>query len=72
MLSQNFVRCNLDLNFYMLRMINSFLLLVLYVDYLLITGCSTLVIAIVKRILNERLFTIDIYPLHLFLVLDIS
>jgi hypothetical protein len=51
LLSQNFVCCS-EPNVYMLRMTDSLLLLVLYVDDLLITGCSTSVIVVVKRILH--------------------
>jgi hypothetical protein len=54
----------------MLRMNNSLLLLVLYVDYLLITDCLTLVISTVKRILHDRFMT-DMGPLHFFLGLEI-
>ena len=50
LLSQNFARCKLDLNFYMLRMIDSLLLLVLYVDDLLIIGCS------LQQLLHSRGF----------------
>jgi hypothetical protein len=56
----------------MLRMTVSLLLLVLYVDDLLITGCSTLVIVAVKRILHERFLMTDIGLLHFFLGLGIS
>jgi hypothetical protein len=42
MFSQNFVRrCKSDPNVYMLRTTDSLLLLVMYVDDLLIIGCST-------------------------------
>jgi hypothetical protein len=41
-------------NVYMLRTVDSLLLLVLYVDDLLIIGCSTSVIVAVKRILHDR------------------
>jgi hypothetical protein len=41
LLSHNFVRCKSNLNVYMLGMVDSLLLLVLYVDDLLITSCST-------------------------------
>ena len=54
LLSQNFVRCKSDPNVYMLGIVDSLLLLVLYIDDLLITECSTLAIAIVKRILHDR------------------
>jgi hypothetical protein len=40
----------------MLRMVDSLLLFVLYVDDLLIIGCSTSVIAAVNRILHDRVF----------------
>jgi hypothetical protein len=56
----------------MLRMIDSLLLLVLYVDDLLITGCSTSMIATVKMILHDRFLMTDMGPLHFFLGLEIS
>jgi hypothetical protein len=71
-LSHNFVRCKSDLSVYMLRMVDSLLLLVLYVDDFMITGCSTSVIVAVKRILYDRFFMTDMCPLHLFLRLDIN
>jgi hypothetical protein len=46
LLSHNFVRCKSYPNVYMLRTIDSLLLLVLYVDDLLITCYSTLLIAV--------------------------
>ena len=73
LLSQNFVRCKSDLNVYMVvRTTSSLLLLVLYVDDLLITGCSTLAIAAVKRILHGMFLMTDMGPLHFFLGLEIS
>jgi hypothetical protein len=72
LLSQNFVHCKSDLNVYMLRMTDSLLLLVLYVDDLLITGCSTSVIVAVKRILHDMFLMTDMGPLHFFLGLKIS
>jgi hypothetical protein len=72
LLSQNFVCCKSDPNVYMLRMVNSLLLLVLYVDDLLIIGCLTSTISIVKRILHERFFMTDMDLLHFFLGLKIS
>jgi hypothetical protein len=56
----------------MLRTTDSLLLLVLYVDNLLITGCSTSAIAVVKRILHDRLLMTDMGPLHFFFGLNIS
>jgi hypothetical protein len=72
LLSQNFVRCKSDPNFYMLRTVDSLLLLILYVDDLLITGCSTLVIIAVKRILHDRFLMTNMGSLHLFLGFEIS
>jgi hypothetical protein len=72
LLSQNFVRCKSDSNVYMLRMTDSILLLVLYVDDLMITGCSNSAIATVKRIVHDRFLMMDMGPLHFFLGLEIS
>jgi hypothetical protein len=70
--SQNFVHCKSDLNVYMLRTVDSLLLLALYVDDLLIISCSTSAIVAVKRILHERFLMMDMGPLHFFLGLEIS
>ena len=56
----------------MLGMVDSLLLLVLYVDDLLITGCSTSMIAAVKRILHDRFLMIDMILLHFFLRIEFS
>jgi hypothetical protein len=72
LLSQNFVHCKSDPNVYMLRTDDSLLLLVLYVDDLLITSCSTSTIVVVKRILHDRFLMTDMGPLHFFLGLEIS
>jgi hypothetical protein len=72
LLSRNFVHCKSDLNVYMLRTIDSLLLLILYVDDFLIIGCSTLVIVVVKRILHGRFLMTDMGLLHFFLGLEIS
>jgi hypothetical protein len=72
LLSQNFVRCKLDTNVYMLRTANSLLLLVLYVDDLLITSFSTSTIDVVKRILHDMFLMMDMGPLHFFLGLEIN
>jgi len=72
LLSHEFSRCKSDLNVYMIRMTNSLLLLVLYVDDLLITSCSTSAISTVKRILHDRFLMMDIGPLHFFFELDIN
>jgi hypothetical protein len=56
----------------MLRKADSLLLLVLYVDDLLITSCSTSAIVAVKRILHDRFLMMDMGPLHFFLGLEIS
>jgi hypothetical protein len=72
LLSQNFVHCKSNPNVYMLRTADSLLLLVLYVNDLMITECSTSAIAIVKRILHDRIFMTDMGPLYFFLGLEIS
>jgi hypothetical protein len=72
LLSQNFVCYKSDPNVYMLRMVDSLLLLVLYFDDLLITGCSTSMIVAVKGILHDNFLMMDMGPLHFFLGLEIS
>jgi hypothetical protein len=72
LLSQNVVHCKSDPNVYMIRMIDSLLLLVLYVDDLFIIGCSTLVNFEVNGILHDRLLMVNMVPLHLFLGLEIN
>jgi hypothetical protein len=72
MLSQNFVCCKLDSNVYMLRMTDSLLLFVLYVNNLLIIGCLTSSIVVVKRIFHDRFLMMKMGPLHFFLGLDIN
>jgi hypothetical protein len=69
--SQNFVRCKSNPNVYMLRMVDSILLLVLYVNDLLITGWSTSAIATIKRILHDRFLMKNMGPLHFFLGIEI-
>jgi hypothetical protein len=56
----------------MLRKVDSLLLLVLYVDDLFITSCSTSAIATVKKILHDRFLMTDMGLLHFFLGLEIS
>jgi hypothetical protein len=56
----------------MLRMTDSLLLLVMYVDDFLITGCSTSVIVVFKRILHDSFLMTDMGLLHFFLGLEIS
>ena len=71
LLSRNFVCCKSNPNVYMLRMTDSLLLLVLYVDDLLITGCSTSSMATIRRILHDRFLMIEMVPLHFFLGIEI-
>ena len=56
----------------MLRMVDSLLLLVMYVDDFLITDCSTSMIVAVKGILHDNFLMMDMGPLHFFLGLEIS
>jgi hypothetical protein len=70
--SHNFVRCKSKLNVYMLRMTDSLLLLILYVDDFLITGCSNSMIDPVKRILYDMFLMMNKFLLHFFLGLNID
>jgi hypothetical protein len=72
LLSQNFVRCKSNPNVYMFRTTGSLLLLVLYVDDLLITRCSTSVIVTVKRIIHDKFLMTDMGLLHFFLGIEIN
>ena len=72
LLSQDFVRYKSNPNVYMLRMTNSLLLLVMYVDDLLITSFSSSTIVAVKKILHDRFLMMYMVPLHFFLGLEIS
>jgi hypothetical protein len=72
LLPQNFVRFKSNPNVYILRMVDSLLLLVLYVDDLLIMGFSTSAIAAFKRILHDMFFMKEMGSLHFFLGLEIS
>jgi hypothetical protein len=72
LLSQNFVRCKSELNVYILKTVDSLLLLVLYVDDLVITDFSTSAIVEVKRILHDKFLMTDMGLLHFFLGLKIS
>jgi hypothetical protein len=56
----------------MIRMVDSLLLLVLYVDDLLITSFLTSVISAVKKILHDRFLMTDMGLQHLFLGLKIN
>jgi hypothetical protein len=72
LLSNDFVRCKSDSNVYMLRTTDSVMILVLYVYDLLITGSSASTIALVKDILHDMFFMMDMGPLHFFLGLEIN
>jgi hypothetical protein len=71
LLEHNYVCCKLDPNVYMLRMNDSLLLLVLYVDDLFITGFSTSTIVVVKSILHDSFLITYMGQIHLFLRLEI-
>jgi hypothetical protein len=67
------VRCKSDPNVYIIRTIDSLLIIFIYVDDILIIGCSASSIFVVKkRILHNRFFMTDMDPLHYFLGLEIS
>jgi hypothetical protein len=71
MLSNNFIRCKSDPNVYMMRTIESLMILVLYVDDILITNNLISMIATVKGIIHYRFSMMNMGPLHLFIGLDI-
>jgi hypothetical protein len=56
----------------MLRMTDSLLLLVLYVDDFLITSFLTSTIVVVKRIFHDRFLMMEMGLLHFFLGIEIS
>ena len=72
LLSQNFVHCKSYPNVHMLRTTDSLLLLVMYVNDLMITGCSTSTIVVVRMILHDRFLIMDMGLLHFFLGIEIS
>ena len=72
LLSQGFIHWKSDPNVYMLRSIDSLLIIVLYVDDLLITGSLVSTIIVVKTILHDRFAMIDMGLLHYFLGLEIN
>jgi hypothetical protein len=69
---QHFVRGKSDPIFYMLRTLDSLLILYLYVDDLLITSRSSSTIVVVKYIMHDRFSMMDMGPLHYFHGLKIS
>jgi hypothetical protein len=71
-LSYHFVICKLDPNIYMIITSNSFLILFLYVDDLLVIGSSASTIYAVKDILHDKFSMTDMGPLHFFLGLKIN
>jgi hypothetical protein len=72
LLSHDFVRCKSNCNVYMMRTIESLMILVLYVDDILIIGSTASAIDVVKDIFHDRFSMENMGPLNLFLVLEIS
>jgi hypothetical protein len=72
LLSHDFVICKFDSNVYMLRTTDLVMILVLYVDDILITGSSSSAIDLVKDILHDKFYMMDMGPLHFFPGLEIS
>jgi hypothetical protein len=72
LLSHKSVFCKLDLNVYMLKMIDSLLLIVFYVDDFMISGYSTSTIIVVKRIMHNMILMMDMGPSYFFLGIEIS
>eukprot|EP00253_Pinus_taeda_P018928 PITA_18928 len=64
--------CRLKKSLYGLKTHDSFLILILYVNDLLIIGSSASATAAVKRTLHDRFLMTDMGPLHFFLGLEIN
>jgi hypothetical protein len=71
-LSEIFFRYKFNPNAYMLRTIDSILILVLYVDDILIIDSLVSAIVAVKGIINYRFLMTYMSPLYLFLGLEIN
>ena len=72
LLSLNFVRCKYDPNLYLKPIHGYLMMIVLYVDYLLITGSSKKDIASMKDAMNHAFFMIDLGLFSQFLALEIA
>ena len=72
LLSLGFSHCLSDSNVYILRKDNELLILVLYVDDLILTGSSTILIDKVKFDLQQQFDMADLGLLHYFLGLQVT
>ena len=72
LLSLGFSHCLSDSNVYILRKDNELLILVLYVDDLILTGSSTILIDKVKFDLQQQFDMADLGLLHYFLGLHVT
>ena len=72
MLSQNFQRCKYDLNVYLRKYDGDFIIIVLYVDDLLITGSTLASITFIKIALHDAFEMSDLGLLKQFPGLEIS
>ena len=71
LLSQNFQRCKSDPNVYLQKYDCNFLIIVLYVDDLLITGSTVSSILVIKTALHDAFEMSDLGLLKQFLGLEI-
>ena len=67
LLSQNFQRCKSDPNVYIQKYDGNFIIIVLYVDELLITGSTVASISVIKTSLNNAFEMSDLGLLKQFL-----
>ena len=72
LLSQNFQRCRSDPNVYLQKHDDNFIIIVLYVDDLLITGSTIASILAIKTALHNAFEMIDLGLLKQFLGLEIE
>jgi hypothetical protein len=72
LMSRGFLRCRSDPNFYIMRNIDSLLLIFLYVDDLLIRGSSMSSIVAVKTTLHDKFSMKYMGLLNYFLGLEIK
>ena len=72
LLSQNFQRCKSDPNVYIQKYNGNFIIIVLYFDYLLITGSGVASISIIKTTLHNAFEISDFGLFKQFLGLEIE
>ena len=72
LISQNFERCKSDINVYLQKYDGNFLIIVMYVDDLFITGSTHASISFIKTALHEAFEMSDLGLLRQFLGIEIN